>query len=130
MDPIGTSLSVTAGLDLFLKLIVKPRHFIDTLHQYIDADWSESDTTETKVKKITAKLQTSLFQSLLPNIWHERTLIEKTVLPGDDETVERFRLFYIADCNMTAVAVCGSIDKSLHHHYITVSPAESRHSRL
>lgn len=45
------------------------------------------------------------FRLSFPSVWRAWRLIDKIVLPGDDATVENFRLSYASDCNITAVGV-------------------------
>ena len=109
MDPIaiGFLSSTLSVVPFVLKNITDPGLLQDFINAYILHIWSESDTAETRRRKVIAKLRTYLFQSSFPGVWHQWELIDKSILPGNDQTVEQFRLSYISDCNMTAVAVCG-----------------------
>ena len=91
---------------LLVETIKNPGLLSDYLYYYILDDWSNLDSTQKKREKIIAKLRTSLLQSFFPGVWHQWNLINTTVLPGNDEITEQFRLSYVSDCNMTAVAVC------------------------
>lgn len=111
MDALGGITAVTLAIvPLFFENIKNPGLLSELVSYHILDVWSASDTVEVKRKKIFAKLRTFLLQSFFLGVWHQWTLIEKTILPGDDKTAEQFRLAYISECNLTAVAVCGHTD--------------------
>lgn len=109
MDPLSVAGATLAIFPLLLENLKNPGLISDFINAHIHDIWSEN-TAEKRLKKIGEKLRNSLLQSFFPGVWHMWTLIEKTVLPGDDQTAEQFRLSYVSDCNMTAVAVCGCAD--------------------
>lgn len=47
-----------------------------------------------------------LLRLCFPSVRRVWRLIDDIVLPGDEATVEKFRLSYTSDCNITAVGVC------------------------
>lgn len=109
MDPLGGIAAVTLAIvPLFFENIKNPGLLSDLITHHILDVWSESDTVEEKRKKIYAKLRNFFLHSFFSGVWHQWNLIEKTLLPGDDQTVEKFRLAYISKCNLTAVAVCSA----------------------
>lgn len=46
-----------------------------------------------------------LLRLFFPSVRRVWRLIDDVVLPGDEATVEKFRLSYTSDCNITAVGV-------------------------
>lgn len=53
-----------------------------------------------------------LLRLCFPSVRRVWRLIDDIVLPGDEATVEKFRLSYTSDCNITAVGVCCCLELS------------------
>jgi hypothetical protein len=106
LEIVGLALGV---VPLLVETVKNPGLLSDFINYHFLDDWSNLDTQTRRRKKIIAKLRTSLLQACFPSVWHQITIIEKNVLPGDDEVAEQFRLSYVSDCNMSAVAVCGLV---------------------
>lgn len=108
MDALGGLTVVTLAIvPVFFENIKNPGLLSDLINYHVLDVWSKSDTVQVKRNKVTTKLRNFLLQSFFLGVWHQWNLIEKTILPGDDQTAEQFRLAYISECNLTAVAVCG-----------------------
>ena len=107
MDALGGITAVTLAIvPLFFENCKNPGLLRELISYHILDGWSGTDTVGGKRKKIITKLRTFLLQSFFLGVWHQWNLIENTILPGDDQTAEQFRLAYISECNLTAVAVC------------------------
>lgn len=106
LEIVGLALGI---VPLLVETVKNPGLLSDFINYHVLDDWSNLDTQTRRREKIVAKLRTSLLQACFPSVWHQMTIIEKCVLPGGDEIAEQFRVSYVSDCNMSAVAVCGCV---------------------
>jgi hypothetical protein len=107
MDPISLTGFVFGAVPLLLENVRNPGLLDDFIHYHILDGIFKLDIETRTGEEIAAKLRTLLLQTYFPSVWHQKTIIEKYVLPGSKDVAEQFRISYVSDCNMSAVAVCG-----------------------
>lgn len=90
MDALSLGASAIAILSIFVQLSIL-----------------KDNIARANLKELCRDLANGGFLRLFfPSVRRVSRLIEDIVLPGDDATVEKFRLSYTSDCNITAVGVC------------------------
>lgn len=75
-------------------------------------------TGQTPWARVMPILVTLPLRLIFPGVWSQWQFIEEVVLPGDDATVEQFKLSYLSDCNMTSVAVSSRSSPSAPQKFI------------
>ncbi len=105
MDPISLTGLVFGAVPLLVENVKNPGLLADYIRYHIHNDLI-LDTKTRRREKIVAKLRTSLLEACFPSVCHQKTIIEKYVLLGSKEVAEQFRISYVSDCNMSAIAVC------------------------
>lgn len=107
IETFGTALAL---VPLVLLAARNGRLFADVFEFYFR---EKLDLTgQTPWARVMPILVTLPVRLIFPGVWRQWQVIEEVVLPGDDATVEQFKMSYLSDCNMTSVAVRSRVSPS------------------
>ena len=112
MDPLSVSglLSAVVQFVPFVYEVLKAPSSLTDMYAFYSL--GNALYRETKLRANISEWRLLWLNAFFPDTLSQWIIIEEKILAGDAETVKEFKASYVAECNMTAIAVSVFVELS------------------